>query len=128
MQKMQLFGRRSPRPRCSRITDTSSPSTSSSLCREQGKVLPSPYFIQASFQKPSLSPQQHTQNSTRVSPFFKKRFNIESLGHQNLQISHTCSVPQLAHIFIKVQKEHRCANQYVQRNANQAEESRLSII
>lgn len=59
---------------------------------------------------------------------FKKRFNIESLGHQNLQISHTCSVPQLAHIFIKVQKEHRCANQYVQRNANQAEESRLSII
>lgn len=122
MQKMQLFGTGFPRPRCSRRTDTSGSSISSSLCRKQGKVLPSPCFVQASFQKPSLSSQQHTQNSIHISPSFKKLLNIESLEHQNLQIYHICSMPQLAHIFSKVQKEHRCANEYEQRNANQAQD------
>lgn len=36
---------------------------------------------------------------------------------------------QIVNIFSKVQKEHRCANEYGQRNANQAQDkSRLSIM
>lgn len=48
---------------------------------------------------------------------------------KSTNMSHICSVSQHAHIFSKVEKEHRHANEYVQKNTNQAQdETRLPIM
>lgn len=63
MQKIQPFGRGSPRPRCCVRNDTEGPSNPS-LCSKNGKTFPLLWLVQPAFPKLPLPPPHFTENSS----------------------------------------------------------------